>query len=94
MKQMQNEIKTYCKKCRQQVKISEFDDSGSYTKKCLCGCEVNQFHVADEYHTEPFYTKNFISAKEFIPNYKKKDPAELLGFTKVKTPDGSVKYVK
>lgn len=94
IKQMTGDILTYCKKCKKKVTISGFDDTGSYTKKCDCGCEVNQFHAPDEFHAEPFYTKLFISKKEFVANYKKKDPAEMLGFKKAIQADGSVKYVK
>lgn len=94
IKQVQGDIATFCKKCREKVRISEFGADGSYTKKCACGCEVNQFHAPDEFHSDPFYTKVFISKKEFVANYKKKDPAEMLGFKKVEQKDGSVKYVK
>ena len=94
LKQMQGEIPTYCKKCKMKITFSSFDDVGSYTKKCNCGCEINRFHSADEFHETPFFTKNFVSSKEFIKNYKTKDPAELLGFKKIETADGSVKYVK
>jgi hypothetical protein len=93
LKQMQGNINTFCIKCRQRINYSQFDDDGSYTKKCNCGCEINRFHVADKYHDEPYFLQSFISKKQYNPNYKKMNDLEKSGFKKIETSKG-VKYVK
>jgi hypothetical protein len=93
LKQLQGNIATYCRSCKKRISYSQFDDDGSYTKKCGCGCEVNRFHKADQFHNEPYYLKTFISKKQFNPNYKKLDEAEKQGFKKIETNKG-VMYVK
>lgn len=84
---------TYCTKCKKRVTFKMIRADSSYTQMCACGCSLIQFHKPDTYHKGIFYTKKFIPAKKYDPNYKGKDDFEKEGFKKVQE-NGKTVYSK
>lgn len=82
-KQMFNDIPTYCKKCGQKRTLKFFGFDGSYTWKCGCGCEIFKFHDADKDNVTCYFTRNFVSKKEYRKDYKNLDDFEKAGFKKM-----------
>jgi len=89
LKQFSGEVDTFCKRCKKKRSIKIMEDS-SFTIKCKCGCDVHRYYEKDEFHDKPFYTRNFISHKEFNEIIHKREEFEKLGFKK----DKSGKWVK
>lgn len=87
--QFEGKIETLCKKCKKKRTIKFFRKK-DYSIKCGCGCEVYRYYEKDEFHETDFYTRNFISAREFKKTLHEKRDLEKLGFTLSK--DG--KWVK
>lgn len=81
-KQMFNDIPTYCFKCKEKRTLKFFGPDGSYTWKCGCGCEIFRFQEADDNNITSYFTRNFISKKDYRKDYKNKDVFEKAGFEK------------
>jgi len=90
LKQFGGTIDTFCKRCKQKRTIKLLDSDGSFTIRCKCGCDVHRYYDKDEFHDKPFYTRNFISHKDFNQKIHDKTEYEKLGFKK----DKSGKWVK
>ena len=88
-----NEIPVYCAKCKKIQTFKETKEDEEYTRKCGCGCEIIKFHLKDEYHLTDYFTRKYISSKEFIKDYKNKDELEKAGFDKRET-KGKTIYIK
>lgn len=80
IKQLENTIDTFCKKCKKKRTI-KFITERDYTIMCNCGCEVYRYYDADEFHEKAFYTRNFISKREFNKRLHEKRGFEKLGFS-------------
>lgn len=87
--QFGGKIDTFCKRCQKKRTIKFFTKK-DYSIKCGCGCEVYRYYDKDEFHDKPFYTRNFISIRDFKKSLHGKTGFEKLGFTLSK--DG--KWVK
>jgi hypothetical protein len=80
---LSNEIPVYCKLCKQKVTFKETKEDEIYTRKCGCGCEILQYHEPDNFHITKYFTRKYISEKEFIKNYQNKNCLEQNGFRKL-----------
>jgi len=65
------EFITYCKKCDQKRTIKSISET-DFTIKCGCGCEIYKRYEPDEYHKDSFYTRSFVSKKQFNKAHHKK----------------------
>lgn len=86
-------VPTYCTKCKEPISFKIIKEDGSYTQLCKCGCNIFQFHLPDKFHKTPFFTRKFISAKAYNPDFKNKDLLEKEGFEKTEK-NGVSKYTK
>ena len=73
------EIPTFCGKCGKPItfKLLYFSNKNphgkNYTKKCLCGIEINYYNKPDKFHETEFYLKVFRSKyQDKEKNFKKK----------------------
>jgi len=75
-KQMHGDLDTFCVKCKVKQILREFNDDGSYLRRCDCGCEIYKYHAPDEYHDKAYFTRNYIPKSCYNRNYKKLSPFE------------------
>lgn len=73
-------IDTFCKRCKKKRTFKFYED-GSYTILCKCGCEIFRYYEKDQFHEKPFYTRNFVSIRQFNQALHDKKGFEKLGFT-------------
>lgn len=81
--QMLGEVPTYCIKCGRQITIKMTGSDGSYTKLCGCGCDIYKAHPTTENAVGEYFTRLFITNKQYDKDYKNKNGFEKKGFKKI-----------
>jgi len=93
------EIDTYCLICKkkQTVKLLDISKKNLYgynrTVKCDCGVAIYKYNIENEFHDKEYFTRGFISKKDYVKNYGYLDNFEKLGLKK-KVLSGRVIYEK